>query len=439
MLLCGIVDELSKEPSQLTSFYFCQATNTKLRKATSVVRSLIWLLCKKKPELISCVRAKYDIEGEMIFQGFCALESLKEILTNMIEQPAAQGAILVVDALDECADDDRQDLIGLILKLSRTAHAKWIVSSRNWPTIEEQFSLTSNVRIILELNKDAINEAVKMYVRKKVDELSQIKRYDTKTKEAVIETLLDKSENTFLWVGLACRQLSEVKLRHTMAKLRTVPRGLAQMYERMLEQIWASDDRDICREVLATACIAYRPVAMGELCVLAPELMKFGSDELEEIVKECGSFLALENGVVYFVHQTAKDFLMCKKTDILGSGIPEHHRILFQRSMEVLSGLKRNMYDLKHLGILLKEVVCPNPDPLSPLRYSTMYWIDHLEQVEQRRLSDDEAVEHFIRTKFLTWLEVMSLQSKMYEVVVALDRLRVIMVSLRTKMKRHDD
>ncbi|KAH7143467.1 WD40-repeat-containing domain protein [Dactylonectria macrodidyma] len=423
MLLCGIIDELSKEPSRLTSFYFCQATDTKLRKATSVVRGLIWLLCKKKPELISCVRAKYDIEGEKIFDGFCALESLKEILTNMIEHKTMQNAVLIVDALDECAEDDRRDLISLILKLSSMSPANWIVSSRNWPAIEEQFLLTSNVRIVLELNKDAISEAVKMYIQKKVDELGFKKRYDVATKQAVFETLLVKSENTFLWVGLACRELSEVSLRHTMAKLSSVPRGMNQMYERMLEKIWHSDDRDICRDLLATACIAYRPVTMDELCVLAPDLKDFDSEVLEEIVKECGSFLALENRVINFVHQTAKDFLMRKAEQVFRFDITHHHRTLFQRSMEALIGLKRNIYDLKHVGILLEEVVFPDPDPLSHLRYSALYWIDHLEQVGERKLSDDEAVDRFIRKKFLTWLEAMSLQSKMPEAAKALVKL----------------
>jgi hypothetical protein len=44
MLLCGIIDELEKGPNSPLSYFFCQATETQLSNAASVLRGLIYLL-----------------------------------------------------------------------------------------------------------------------------------------------------------------------------------------------------------------------------------------------------------------------------------------------------------------------------------------------------------------------------------------------------------
>ncbi|OAQ57699.1 nacht and wd domain-containing protein [Pochonia chlamydosporia 170] len=43
MLLCGIIDELQKEPDTVLSYFFCQATEAQLSNATSVLRGLLYL------------------------------------------------------------------------------------------------------------------------------------------------------------------------------------------------------------------------------------------------------------------------------------------------------------------------------------------------------------------------------------------------------------
>jgi hypothetical protein len=52
--------------------------------------------------------------------------------------------------------------------------------------------------------------------------------------------------------------------------------------------------------------------------------------EVEELVGRCGSFLLIQGDTVYFVHQSAKDFLRsveCLKR-MLPGGIEDGHRLL---------------------------------------------------------------------------------------------------------------
>ena len=74
MLLCGIIDEMStrtrledKSATTLLSFFFCQATDSRINNAAAVLRGLIYLLIDQ-PSLLSHVRKKYDHAGKDLFE-----------------------------------------------------------------------------------------------------------------------------------------------------------------------------------------------------------------------------------------------------------------------------------------------------------------------------------------------------------------------------------
>jgi hypothetical protein len=70
MLLCGIIDELEKSISKtaLLSYFFCQATDSRINNATAVLRGLIFTLISQQLSLISYIRKKYDRAGKGLFK-----------------------------------------------------------------------------------------------------------------------------------------------------------------------------------------------------------------------------------------------------------------------------------------------------------------------------------------------------------------------------------
>lgn len=296
MLLCGIIDELEKERDNRLSYFFCQATETRLNKATAVLRGLIYLLVDQEPSLISHIRERYDHAGKQLFEDGNAWEALSNVLAAMLDDPILDGAILVVDALDECKTG-RYQLLDFIIKPSRV---KWVVSSRNWQDIEEKFGLTKQrVRLQLELNHDSISKAVDTYIGYKVGELAGPKKYDKTTMDAVEKYLIANADGTFLWVALVCQELAgpKVRKRHTLDTLKAFPPGLDSLYRRMVEHISDSKDADRCKEILALASVVYRPITLNELKALAESLEDLDQDELEEIIGSCGSFLTLRASI----------------------------------------------------------------------------------------------------------------------------------------------
>ncbi|KAH7161042.1 hypothetical protein EDB81DRAFT_924346, partial [Dactylonectria macrodidyma] len=169
-----------------------------LSNATAVLRGLIYLLVGQQPSFISHVRKKHEHAGKQLFEDGNAWEALSKILAAMLDDPSLDGAILIVNALDECKTNRHQ-----LLDFAKPSRVKWIVSSRNWQDIEEKlYNIKQKVRLHLELNKDSISKAVNTYFRHKVDQLAYDKKYDKEIRQAIKTHLTSNSDSTFLWVAL---------------------------------------------------------------------------------------------------------------------------------------------------------------------------------------------------------------------------------------------
>ncbi|KAH7012684.1 uncharacterized protein B0I36DRAFT_378380 [Microdochium trichocladiopsis] len=419
MLLCGIIDELSpatklknKDANTLLSYFFCQAANLAINNATAVV--------KQQPILISHLRDKYNDDGRALFEDHNAWWTLADTFQGILQDPILGPSCFVVDALDECRNYSE---LQLVIETSSTSRAKWIVSSRNWPDIEERLGMTqSKVTLRLELNTTSISRAVSIYIQHMVGKLARQKSYDQSTLGAIGEYLQSNSDNTFLWVALVCQELGKDVATD-------FPPGLEPFYCRMIGQVSQSNDSDLLNRILATATIVYRPITFHELKTII-ELPQYLNDNprfLVDVIEHCGSFSTLRNNTIYFIHQSAKDFLLSKSTNQLFKyGIRHQHGEIFTQALQTISSaLHRTMYDLQEPGCIIHEIQPPNSDPLAAIAYSRVYWIDHLLDARSNSIETHQlGLINFLETKSLYWLEALSLLRKVQEGARAITSLR---------------
>ncbi|KAF1970007.1 HET-domain-containing protein, partial [Bimuria novae-zelandiae CBS 107.79] len=376
MLLCGIIDELNKSISktEILSYFFCQATDSRINNATSVLRGLLYLLVNQQPSLVSHIRKKHDHAGKALFEDANAWVALSEIFTNILQDPSLNSTYLIVDALDECVTELPKLLDFVTQKSCVSSRVKWIVSSRNWPVIERDLDSTvQKVRLCLELNEDSVFRAVKAYIRFKVDWLAKRNRYDEDTRDTVTRYLSLNAKGTFLWVALVCQELTNVSGWKAQKKLTAFPPGLNALYRRMMDQIHNSEEADLCERILAVVSTVYQPVTLDELVTFVdmPNGVSGNDEALSEIIGLCGSFLTLRERIVSFVHQSAKDFLSQEaSSDLYPCGIEDVHHSIFLKSLQAMSTLRRDMYNLGEWGYPAELVEPPDPDPLAALRYS---------------------------------------------------------------------
>lgn len=423
MLLCGIVDELRKEKLACQPIYFfCQATEAKMNTASAVLRGILYVMLKKKPQLIKDLRENHDYGDRQLFEDINAWDTLCDMITTVLEDVSFQNTIIVIDALDECATDVDK-LLNFINKLSSKA-VRIIVSSRNWPTIERGIAAATQqaAHISLELNETSISAAVVAFIDHKVNHLANKHEYSPEIRNLVYKTLVQKSDSTFLWAALVCQQLADDKINNweVVSKLAEFPPGLDVLYARMLDQALSSTNGDLFRRILALTSVVFRPVHIAELRSLLGSLGSLFNDprSLETAVRQCGSFLTVRKDTVYFVHQSAKDFLLANATiaKVMPEGITHEHVLIWKNSLQVMSTtLRTNIYDLKTPGTSVDAAQAPVPDPLAPVRYSCIYWIRHFCKTRWIEPYQAEPMGYFFERSFLYWAEAMSLLGSIYK------------------------
>jgi hypothetical protein len=438
MLLCGIIDELQKAlpKAALIAYFFCQATDLRINNATAVLRGLLYMLVSQQTSLITHILKKYGHAGKALFDDANAWIALTEIFVDMLPDLQLSTTYLAVDALDECVLDLPKLLNFIAKHSSASSRIKWIVTSRNLPNIKEQLEQAGHeIRLSLELNADSVSAAVNIFIQYKVSQLAHQKKYDKQTQDEIFAGLKMGANGTFLWVALVCQDLENTRKWNALKKLQSFPPGLGPLYERMMQQISVSDDAELCKQILALEALVYRPITLDELVALIEPLRDAADEDVREIISLCGSFLTLREDTVYFVHQSAKDFLLEKACgDIFPSGAEEVHWVILTQSLAILSStLHKDMYDLKAPGIPIENVIRPDPDPLAASRYSCVFWIDHLHDSKptsftnsDRDLPITSIIDGFIRQKYLYWLEALSLSKSVGKGVVSIANLRLL-------------
>jgi len=280
------------------------------------------------------------------------MHSLWRIFRQIVSHESFSKVYIIIDVLDECDPESIQEFLSLLehyimddessvgIRTSllhqgeeQPGKVKWLLASRNEAAIREM--LTGALDISLEINRVQVEHSVERFIEVKLAKLQRLKKYDNKFRNLVQNTLRDRAEGTFLWVSLACQELAKhtVNVINTRRVLYKLPPGLAPIYTRILEQILQLDDetKAFVTSTLRAMIIAVRPLNLTELAVVAnlPGEYRLNMAVLTEYVSMCGSLVTVRNHTAYFIHQSAKTFLMGLNSGIiLSNDICEDHQII---------------------------------------------------------------------------------------------------------------
>ncbi|KAL5085236.1 hypothetical protein Trisim1_012508 [Trichoderma cf. simile WF8] len=425
MLLSAIIDELTpstklakpihRTTKTFLSYFFCQGTDSRINNATVVLRGLIYLIIIQEPSLISYVLERYNHAGKDLFLDANAWVALSEMLQNILRDQKMRDIVLVVDALDECeADSDK--LLDLITSYASLPHVKWLVSSRNILNIQQRLEpYVSQGILSLELkgNAETVSNAVEIYIEHRISCLHSIK-HNQDQRDELRDVLRQKANGTFLWVSLVVKELEDVQSWEVMEVVKEMPVDLTAVYRRMTGQIrhQRRGNAKFCWKILSTIFTAYYPLSLGELGILSglPKEISEHAESIVKLVALCGSFLTIRQGIVYFIHQSAKDFL---STEAFQSDATRRHADMFEQSTAAISTLPQNIYSLPDFGFRLEHAPTPEPNPLASMRYSCFYWAYHFCEAygtnPETELALREKLWLFLKDYVLRWVESIAL------------------------------
>jgi N-terminal domain of NWD NACHT-NTPase/NACHT domain len=425
MLLIGIIRQLSGQYAVLSpnvSHFFCQGTTDKAHKnATDILKSLLWMLLIQQPHLISYLRTEHRQKGNSIFSDARAFVAISRVFKCILSDPRLSATYFIVDALDEC-DQGLEDLLKLIsTSLELNNKVKWLVSSR--PDVNVLARLEDldvrnldTVGNLMELDAQSLEGPVDVYINYKLSTLKKKVGYDEIALTKVSNLIRQQANNTFLWVALVFKELDSVEGWDAVKIVEQIPSGLSELYDHMMTRIeQGKHNEQRCKNVLVATFLAYRPLSVAELTILAglsPEMT-------QTIIGKCGSFLTIMGETVSLIHKSAKDYLDAIYTSKLEKGgVVQGHTDISRRSIDAISKLPKNIY-ATHPGSGLEDITVPSPDPLEGLQYCCVYWIRHL-QMSDAKLSDYDQVYLFLRKHLLHWLEALIWMEKISEGILAI-------------------
>lgn len=435
MMSIGLIERLSfpQDESTVVTYFFCQNTDHELNTLQAIIKGLILQLVNQQKELIEYLRDHWDTRKERFSKDMTSWRTLWDIFYEMLYRCKCPKIYVIVDALDECQDDGMADFLKLVVRmgLDHPSKIKWLLTSRPLDSAEQELLVgCDQVMISLELNSTHISQGVTTYIANKVAELDRRNAYGSDLCQKIQNELTEKAEDTYLWVSLVCKRLESVHRENTLTTIQDLPPGLHLYYNRVLLELSKGQPAVVkgCMRFLRVMMLAYRPLSVAEVDSV---LGLSESDTARALVDRCASFLKMQGTDIEFVHQSARDYLSGENgKSILDIGELYGHNDIAVSCLSYLSRkLKANLVDLPRPDSTRKSI--EGNKLMASLDYAATFWAQHLEGAKGKITMQNSSIEQdvvgtFLRSKFVEWLECLSLLDKLPRSVEVLEILKDI-------------
>lgn len=242
-----VIENLLERPwldgDEVMAYFYCSRTtnDTRQQDPRAVLLSILRQLAAPLPglPLKSPIISIYDKETTRGSQE--AHLSINEIISQLLEliQNHYQNVTLIFDALDEVDVNGRLQLLDAFTRLTYNPKTvvKTLISSRNDPDIETQFSRIPNVSITATDNADDIRK----FVHQEISHRLLRGRASKQIRERVESDLNGKANGVFRWVALQVdalcdpdRVFSVEDIEYLLGQL---PKTLEDTYSRLLDDL----------------------------------------------------------------------------------------------------------------------------------------------------------------------------------------------------------
>jgi ankyrin repeat protein len=319
--------EAKKNWSNRVLYYFFSDQDENRRSAISLLRSLIHQCLSHRPALVRPhVIPSFDTQGENLLNSFPTLWS---IFINLACDAQVGGMICILDALDECKEDSRDELLQQIGNyfstdtLSKCNYQykpgmKLIITSRPYERIRIRLFPYTIIRLQAEKEGKVISRDIEAYVDYEVEQLGRLRGYSKDLKQVVHNALLTGADGMFLWVSLMVKLLQRTPAKHVAQSVKKMPEGIDSIYRRILNEVPQGSEKTVS-SILKWIAYAFRPLTLTELgiaCAIQPAYNSLSTVPIEERegilddIKFCGPLVKVQDDTVHLVHQTTKEFLI---------------------------------------------------------------------------------------------------------------------------------
>jgi AAA ATPase domain len=355
------------------------------------------------------------------------VETLKDL-------PLPGPILIVIDALDESGDAIGK--VGLHSFLSQRivdlpSYFRVLVTSRPENGVEPAFAEASSVDI-LYMNDAQLSskteEDIGRYLQKELPP-EVFKEHGVKLAEA--------AEGLFQWATVASGFINSraslgISMKSRVERMLGRSRGrtgeglLDALYEEVLKVYFQTDEAQMLfRTIMGQLLAAVKPLSIESLITLRQyisvnDLENSDPDLVPEILGHLGSLLSNVTSLdrtrpIIPLHTSFRDFLTNKTSNVFYVDLVDaHHQLAHSCVSSMLDGLEFNICklessylansDVADLDSRINKYIPPS------ISYACDFWGDHLTHMPFERDLFTK-LELLFETKFLFWLEVLSVTS----------------------------
>lgn len=377
-------------------FFFKDGDQNTLKQALC---ALLHQLLGQKPELIKHALEEYDRNGDGLIG---TTSSLWRVFTDATHDERAGTVIIMLDALDECEPNEFRHLVHNLITAGKS-HVRFLLTSRPYGNVVFPFKygdmLRRFPRVLIpgekEDQSDQISTEINHVIQVRVERFAHEHGLKYQLRDTLWAELNKTKHRTYLWIHLVFDHLQTLvtsdALKRTPQGFKTameiLPRTVEDAYERILDRAQGVL-RTTLRRILCVMLAAQHPLTLSDMQIVVnmePDIksaQELDLEDQEDFSKRlrtiCGLFVSIHQRKVYFLHQTAREFLQAKSEL---STAPQSWRASI-RENQAHGELARIC--VRYISILGPDVVrrasdCSLLERKYPfLLYSRRFWIHHL-------------------------------------------------------------
>jgi WD40 repeat protein len=454
------------------SFFFSRQVSER-RHAPNVVRTIAYQLARRRTTFADVLLGTLQDAPDL-----ASSESLQKLTTELLFKSAGAlaadaGLLLVIDAMDECAEDmsgrPGGELLPLLLRglQQLCGRVKLLLTSRAEPEIIRMFdaaTFASQQTVVQLHNLDAavVRSDVRTYISNSLARIASAHADLNLTNwpsQGDIDLLVDLTDVLFVFAATVVRFVStprhsprtrlDILLARRESKSAMPYHSLDQLYIQVLRTSVRSDKQEeteeLCdrlKNVVGSIVTAQQPLTVASHGIL----LDLDLAEVQLTVESLSALLlGTSNEPVRIFHPSFPDFIVNPRRcndPLFRVSLEEHHLRLACGCLAILNQhLRYNMANLDNPDLANSNVenledrllngICEKGDHAGPslpqaLFYAARYWTKHV--VSSSTYYSEElldALSCFFAEHLLHWLELLSLiqdltygtQSNLLEVI----------------------
>lgn len=454
------------------SFFFKRGERDR-SKAVLLFTTIAAQLVVKEPSLASYIKAA--IEADPFICNKLPSKQFEKLILKPLENQRGslddiKTIVLVIDALDECEqDDDIRDIISLLsqAKSLSSVRLRAFLTSRPELPVRLGFNKIKGKYqdlVLHEIPESIIEHDIAAYldselakIRNDYNDLSPGGRqlpHDWPGPQ-IVQDLVKMAVPLFIFAATVCRfirdpawcdpgdQLAKI-LEYQSGTQQSEIDKLDKTYRPVLDRLLVGSEvsnrslLDEFRMVVGPIVLLAEPLPICSLARLLDIQEKVVIRRLETLHSVLSVPVSPTSPVRMF-HLSFHDFLVDPNKQGTNSFWIDRgatHGKIASRCLELLSYyLKKDICDLGMPGTARADIESSVIDSCLPsdVRYACLYWVYHFQQ-SSSRISDNHQVYTFLERHFLHWLEALSLLGRLSTSVGMIRDLQGLLSVRRTKV-----